>query len=60
MGPDYDDVGAIALLHALADSGNCTILATMASNKHPKVAAVLNVLNTYFNRPKITHWSCSG
>src|SRR5690349_6451649 len=53
MGPDYDDVGAISLLHALADSGHCTILATMASDKHSKVAAVLNVLNTYFNRPNI-------
>jgi inosine-uridine nucleoside N-ribohydrolase len=51
MGPDYDDVGAIALLHAMADSGECTILATMASNRHPYVAPVLNVLNTYFNRP---------
>lgn len=53
MGPDYDDVGAIALLHAMADSGECTILATIASNKHPYVAAVLNVLNTYFKRPGI-------
>lgn len=60
MGPDYDDVGAIALLHALADSGKCTILATMASNKHPKVAAVLNVLNTYFNRPRIPIGVVSG
>ncbi len=53
IGPDYDDVGAIALLHAMADSGECTILATMASNKHDRIAAVLSVLNTYFNRPDI-------
>ncbi|MBO9565387.1 MAG: nucleoside hydrolase [Niastella sp.] len=53
MGPDYDDVGAIALLHALADSGEATILATIASTKHAKVAATLNVFNTYFNRPNI-------
>ncbi len=51
MGPDYDDVGAIALLHALADSGQVKILATVASTKYDGVAAVLNVLNTYFNRP---------
>lgn len=51
MGPDYDDVGAIALLHAFADSGKATILATMASNKYEGVAAVLNVFNTYFHRP---------
>lgn len=30
MGPDYDDVGAIALLHSYADSGFVKILATIA------------------------------
>lgn len=53
IGPDYDDVGAMALLHAMADSGECKILATMASNKHERIASVLDVLNTYFNRPDI-------
>ena len=53
MGPDYDDVGTIALLHAFADSGKATILATMASNKYEGVAAVLNLFNTYFRRPDI-------
>ena len=51
MGPDYDDVGAITLLHAFADSGYIDILATVASTKYEGVAAVFNVLNTYFNRP---------
>jgi inosine-uridine nucleoside N-ribohydrolase len=50
MGPDYDDVGAIAMLHAFADRNEAEILATMASTKYEGVAAVLNVLNTYFNR----------
>ena len=53
MGPDYDDVGAITLLHAYADSGKCKILATMASDRYSNVAAVLNVFNTYFHRPGI-------
>lgn len=53
MGPDYDDVGAIALLHAFADSGKARILATMASNKYEGVAAVLDLFNTYFHRPEI-------
>jgi inosine-uridine nucleoside N-ribohydrolase len=53
MGPDYDDVGAIAILHAFADKGEAKILATMASTKYEGVAAVLNVFNTYFNRPDI-------
>ncbi len=53
MGPDYDDVGAITLLHAFADSGKANILATIASTKYEGVAAVLNVLNTYFKKPEI-------
>lgn len=53
MGPDYDDVGAIALLHAYADQGHAEVLATVASTKYEGVAAVLNVLNTYFRRPDI-------
>ena len=53
FGPDYDDVGAITLLHGFADSGFIKILATMASSKHKNVAAAINVFNTYFNRPDI-------
>lgn len=53
MGPDYDDVGAIALLHALADSGQAKILATIASTKYEGVASVFQLLNIYFNRPHL-------
>ena len=53
MGPDYDDVGAITLLHAFADSGYVKILATLASTKYEGVAAVFDVLNTYFKRPDL-------
>lgn len=53
MGPDYDDVGAITLLHAYADSGKANILATMASTNYEGVSAVLSVLNTYFGRPSL-------
>lgn len=53
MGPDYDDVGAIAILHALADSGQARILATIASTNYSTVTSVLSVLNTYFGRPTI-------
>lgn len=53
MGPDYDDVGAITLLHAFADSGYAKILATIASTKYEGVAAVLNVFNIYFKKPDI-------
>jgi len=53
MGPDYDDVGAIAMLHAFADSGHAKILATVASTKYEGVAAIFNIFNTYFKRPDL-------
>jgi len=52
-GPDYDDVGALAMLHAFADSGYIDILATMSSNKHELAAPSIDVINTYFGRPDI-------
>jgi pyrimidine-specific ribonucleoside hydrolase len=53
FGPDYDDVGAITLLHSFADSGWVRILATIASSGHKNAAAAINVFNTYFKRPGI-------
>lgn len=53
MGPDYDDVGALAMLHTFADNGEANILATMASTNYPGVAGVFSVFNTYFKRPDI-------
>lgn len=53
IGPDYDDVGAMAVMHSLADSGQVNILATVASNQSKYIASVLNILNTYFKRPNI-------
>jgi inosine-uridine nucleoside N-ribohydrolase len=53
MGPDYDDVGAIAILHALADSSECEILATLSCNGHPSVAPTIETFNRYFNRSDI-------
>lgn len=53
LGPDYDDVGALAFLHAMADSGKAEILATVASNKHDLVAPSIDVINTYFGRTGI-------
>jgi len=50
LGPDYDDVGALAFLHAMADSGKAEILATVSSNKHELVAPCIEVINTYFGR----------
>lgn len=53
LGPDYDDVGAMAVLHALADSGQVKILATLSSNQDEQVVPCIEVLNTYFGRPDL-------
>jgi inosine-uridine nucleoside N-ribohydrolase len=53
MGPDYDDAGAITVLHALAANGECKILATMASNRYPYTAPTIEAFNRYFGHPEI-------
>ena len=53
IAPDYDDVGAMALLHAFEDMGEAKILATISCNAFETTAPTLSVLNTYFNRPAI-------
>ncbi|HEX8021388.1 nucleoside hydrolase [Mucilaginibacter sp.] len=50
---DYDDVGAMALLHAFADKGEAKILATISCNAFETTAPTISVLNTYFGRPDI-------
>lgn len=53
MGPDFDDIGAITILHALAAKGECEILATMASDGYQYIGPTLEVFNTYFKKPNI-------
>jgi inosine-uridine nucleoside N-ribohydrolase len=53
IAPDYDDVGAMALLHAFADKGEAKILATISCNTFETTGPTLSVLNTYFKRPEI-------
>jgi inosine-uridine nucleoside N-ribohydrolase len=53
MGPDYDDVGAISILHALAAKKECKILATVASNQASSTAPTIEVYNRFFRNPDI-------
>lgn len=53
MGPDFDDTGAITVLHALDDNGECEILACMASDRYPTVAPTIEAFNQYFGKPDI-------
>ncbi len=53
MGPDYDDVGAITVLHALAGNNECKILAACACDRYPTIAPTIEVFNRYFKKPDI-------
>lgn len=50
IGPDYDDVGAMAVLHALADSGYAEPLAVISSNAFELTVPVIEIINTYYGR----------
>lgn len=53
MGPDYDDLGAIAVLYALEARKECKVLATLSSNGRPAIAPTIELLNRYFNRGEV-------
>ena len=48
---DCDDPGALAVAHALADNGECEILATVVSSRYPTSPQALDAVNTYYGRP---------
>ncbi len=50
---DVDDVGAVAVLHGLAEQGKTEILAMMISSGDPWSGPCLQALNTWFGRPDI-------
>lgn len=50
---DYDDVGALAILHALEDAGEAEILATVSCTRDCWSVAVIEILNRYYGRPEI-------
>ena len=55
MSGDCDDAGALALLHALADQGECELLATVVNRKDltGASAAATDALNTFYGRPAL-------
>jgi len=55
MSGDADDAGALALLHALADRGECRLLATIVNRKDQTnaSAAAVDAINTYYGRPDL-------
>jgi inosine-uridine nucleoside N-ribohydrolase len=53
MDSDCDDVGALAMLHALADARETELLATMVSSTNPWSPACVDAVNTFFGRPDL-------
>lgn len=56
MGPDVDDVGALAVAHYYADRGEAEILAVIVSNQGGDAGWAVpaaDAVNTYYNRPDI-------
>ena len=50
---DYDDMGALACLHALADADECEILATVSCTRKNGSVAAVEICNAYYGRPDI-------
>ncbi len=53
IGPDVDDVGTAAVLHALANRGEARILGMACCTSNEWGAPCLDALNTYFGRPDL-------
>jgi inosine-uridine nucleoside N-ribohydrolase len=60
MGPDYDDVGALAVLHRLADLGETEIIAAGASNQLPNSVKLIGIINRHYRREKIPVGAVKG
>lgn len=50
---DVDDVGALAMLHALADMGEADILAVCFNEVHSSGIAAIDAINTWYGRGDI-------
>ena len=53
IGPDCDDVAALAVLNLLADRGLCRILGVSHCTSNPYGAGMIDVINRYYGRPDI-------
>ena len=61
VGLGIDDLGALAVLHALADAGETEILATMVSvGGDPAAGQTVDAVNTYYDRPDLPVGVVSG
>ena len=50
MYTDFDDVGALAVLHSLADAGECEILGTVVSTRRAPSMGMVELINRFYGR----------
>ena len=58
MGGDCDDTGALAVLHALADRGECELLAVTHCFHGRQYAGCIDAINRFFGRPDLPVAAC--
>lgn len=60
IGPDCDDAGAMAVLHALADMNEVEILAVCHCTTYREGASCIDAINRYYGRPDIPVGTLKG
>ncbi len=55
---DYDDVGALAILHALADAGECEIIGIVSSTRHSPALGMCELINAHYGRTNLLMGVC--
>lgn len=60
LGPDSDDAGSLAMLHALQSLDEAALLAVMCSTKSPWCPPCADAINTYYRRPDIPIGALKG
>ncbi|MCB1120735.1 MAG: nucleoside hydrolase, partial [Verrucomicrobiae bacterium] len=53
MGNDIDDAMALAMIHNLEKRGACRLLAVTSTKDHPKSAAFIDAINTFYGKPDV-------
>ena len=53
LGNDVDDAMALAVVHALQNRNECTLLAITTTKDNQYVAPMIDLLNTFYGRPDI-------
>ncbi len=53
IGNDVDDAMAMSVIHALADRGECNLLAVTVTKDNPYAGPCADLINTFYGRPDV-------